>query len=241
MGDGPATITNKTFTAKIDGNFDLCCPKLLQLPHYRPPSCFRGGVLHISTETYLLLWPNKVVILGSESEPRLEAFTSASDICLKNLKCSRGYYTAETESPIDFFSRKLRSNASYKPPSKFSGAILKLPGGTFLLFSSGKVVIQGVKTEPDLLEFSLATDIFLTNSTLSHCSGCLKVGTLNLQDVSQRIGALYEPELHPGIIFHIDNVSIIVQHTGVIFFCGCRTVSQATEVKQEIIKLINTL
>jgi len=242
MGDGSDIITNKVFTAEIEGDVDLCSAKLLQLRQYKPPGSFRGGVLHLFNETYLLFHPKNIVIIESDTEPRVESFLKATDIALTNLKCHDGYYTAEAENTIDLFSKKLRALEGYKPPSKFAGAVLKLPGGTFLMFSSGKVIINGVKTEPDLLEFTLETNISLKNATMSHCSGSLKVDPQNLYELAKRISdSLYEPELHPGLFFHVENCSVIVQHTGAIIFCGCRSANQAIEVKQKILKLINTI
>jgi len=228
-------ITNKIFTAKIDGKMDLCSAKLLRMPNYNPPKSHTGGILYLDDSTYLI-FENKVLILGN---PNPKQFTLLTKITLKNLLFAQSHYTAEVEEPISLHSKQLMKLKNYKPPSKFTGGVLKLPGGTYLLFDSGKVVINGVKTEPDLLEFTLETDLLLDSVQMSHCSGHIKFGRLDLEYLSKQIqDSNYEPDLHPGLTFHIKNVSVIVQHTGAVFFCGCRSVNEALEIRQQITKMI---
>jgi len=236
MGVESALITNKVYTATVEG-IDLCSAKLLQMTAYRPPRTFRAGVLHLNKGTYLLFDTGNVLILG---EPDLDQFEAVTHIELSNLEFSETHFVAQASEAINLRSKTLLKINNYKPPSNFTGGVLKLPGGTYLLFESGKVVINGVKTEPDLLEFTLETDLHLENVQMSHCSGHIKFGNLNLQGLSSVIeNSVYEPELHPGLMFHLDNVSVVVQHTGAVFFCGCRSVDEAVEIKLRITKVIN--
>ena len=152
---------------------------------------------------------------------------------------SNKIYTANVRTKFDLCSESLVKLPQYRPPKGgFPGAVLRLACGTCLLFKSGKVVINGVKTEPDELEFEMVTDIRLYDVKLSHCSGYMKVGKLNLANLKID-GSIFEPELHPGLMFKIGKVSVIVHHTGVIMFCGCRSVEHAYNVKCSILKLIN--
>ena len=152
---------------------------------------------------------------------------------------SNKIYTANVRTKLDLYSETLVKLPQYRPPKGgFPGAVLRLACGTCLLFKSGKVVINGVKTEPDELEFEMVTDIRLYDVKLSHCSGYMKVGKLNLANLNIN-GSIFEPEVHPGLMFKIDRVSVIVYHTGTIIFCGCRSVKHAYHVKCAITKLIN--
>ena len=231
-------ITNKIYTARAQEPMNLFSGKLLQMPEYRPPRTFRGGIWRRDDATYMLLQPTRVLILGT---PDVEKFTGETGIALQNLTFKRSHYEADAVSKMDLFSKVLLKSPHYTRPSNFTGGILKLPGGTYLLFESGKVVINGVKTLPDLPEFSLMTDILLTDLQLSHCSGSLNVGPQDLEELSHRIEhSTYEPELYPGLTFKIDNVSVIVQRKGTVMFCGCRNEDDAKRIGTEIMKLINT-
>ena len=107
-------------------------------------------------------------------------------------------YTANVRTKLDLYSESLMRLPQYRPPKGgFPGAVLKLACGTCLLFKSGKVVINGVKSEPDELEFEMVTYIRLYDVKLSHCSGYMKVGKLNLANL-KIAGSIFEPELHPG-------------------------------------------
>ena len=156
---------------------------------------------------------------------------------------SNKIFTADVRQRIDLWSAKLLSLPQYRPPrGRFPGGVLRLgQAGTFLLFKSGKVVVNGLRTEPDELEFHLRTDLLLDNVKLSHCSGYLTVGRhLRLSELQRQIaGSIYEPDLHPALTFKIDNVSVMIHHTGKVLFCGCRTVAHAYNVKRNIMKLIS--
>jgi len=231
-------ITNKVFTAVADEPMDLCSAKLLQMPEYRPPRTFRGGILRKNDTTYLILQAGKVVIFGT---PDLETFTNETMIVLHEAKFINNYWEAESHSKINLYDKKLLDHPEYVRPSQFTGGILKLPGGTFLLFQSGKVVINGIKDEPDLLEFALKTDIYLSDVTLSHCSAFTKVEPLNLQELQRRVpNSIFEPDLHPGLVFRINQASVIVQRKGTVLICGCPSEEEVKSIVKRVVNLINT-
>ena len=169
---------------------------------------------------------------------------------------SNRVYTATVGKDIDLLHPDLLKLPNYKPPfhpdllkmtdytppkkmGRFPGASLKLTGATFLLFKNGKVVINGTKTQPDELEFALETGLNLTNIKLSHCSGYMKVGELNLPQLKLKIkNSIYEPELHPGLHFKLDRVSVIAYTTGTIMICGIRNDEHLYDIKCEVLNLI---
>ena len=153
---------------------------------------------------------------------------------------SNQIFTASLRKQISLTDSCLMRLANYRPPKgRFPGGILKLASGTFLLFTSGKVVVNGVKDEPDELEFEMVTGHRLFDVTLSHCSGYMRVGPLCLSALHARINCQWEPELHPGILFKIENVSVIIYSTGTVMYCGCRGLVHATEVEENVLKMIN--
>ena len=148
-------------------------------------------------------------------------------------------YTAETQK-LNLKSEKLLSISGYKPPQRFSGGVLRLPGATYLLFESGKVVINGVKTQPNVRAFTKVTNLPLINVKLSHCSASFNVGKSDLKFLREKIPkSMYEPELHHGLMFKIENVSVILQHTGVVLLCGLKNEEHMTEVESKIWEMIN--
>ena len=104
-----------------------------------------------------------------------------------------------------------------------------------------KLEIDGVKTEPNTRAFTEMTDLLLSEIKLSHCSGSFKIGKVDLNYLREKIPhSIYEPELHPGLMFKIDNVSIIIQHTGVVLMCGLKHELHMTDVVSKVWKLIDS-
>jgi TATA-box binding protein (TBP) (component of TFIID and TFIIIB) len=152
---------------------------------------------------------------------------------------SNKVFTANVGRTIDLHHPDLTKLDNYKAPVRFPGGRLKMAGSTCLLFKSGKVVINGVKTEPDELEFAVTTGLYLQELKLSHCSGYMKIGKVKLDQLTAKIkGSIYEPELHPGLHFKIDNVSVIIYATGTVMFCGCRDDQHVYKIKCEILNRV---
>jgi TATA-box binding protein (TBP) (component of TFIID and TFIIIB) len=153
---------------------------------------------------------------------------------------SNKIYTANIGHKVDVWNLDWLLLPQYNcPGERFSGARLKLDGGTFIIFKNGKVVINGVRDEPDVQEFEQLLNVKLHNIKMSHCSGYMRVGVVNLAELHRYIGGRYEPELHPGLITKVGRVSAIVYHTGMIMYCGCRSLAQATAIEGDLSELIN--
>jgi TATA-box binding protein (TBP) (component of TFIID and TFIIIB) len=153
---------------------------------------------------------------------------------------SNKIYTARVGHRIDLWDLDWLLLPQYRcPGERFPGACVKLKGGTYIIFNNGKVVINGVRDEPDVEEFEHLLNLKLYNVSMSHCSGYMRVGRLNLSLLRSEAGGQYEPELHPGLLLKLGTVSVILYHTGTVMYCGCRTVEQAEAVEGEITELIN--
>lgn len=126
---------------------------------------------------------------------------------------------------------------TYTPPSpKFRAGILRGCPGTVLIYPNGSAIVQKCKTD-ELLEETIhncviMTGILLMEPRLVNMTGCTKLGRrldlgrLNLETPH----SVYEPELHAGLLFYIDNVSVICYHTGTLMWAGCKSEEQFAHV-----------
>lgn len=152
-------------------------------------------------------------------------------------------YTASAATGIDVFSRSLLNLKNYKPPRvRFPGGCLRTPKGTCLIFKSGKVVINGVKTENDMLEtvkyVQQKLNMDLCDLKLVNANGYVRFGkNINLIALYKQTGGIYEPELHPGLFLRFENVSCIVYVTGAIF-TGCKSDAAYDQICSKLTQLI---
>jgi len=149
-------------------------------------------------------------------------------------------YVAKAKGPIDLECRVLTSLPQYRPPTRFSGGVLKLENATYLLFKSGKVVINGLG--PQTNKFINLTKIEIERPKLLHCGAAMSL--MRSLDVKKLIkvteSTQYEFENHPGIVFKLGHVSVTAHESGAIFICGCKGAVDATRVARKVVKLINT-
>ena len=157
-------------------------------------------------------------------------------------------FTAHCGGPINLYGEPLTSSSCYKPPGRrFPGARLKFNSGTVLVFRNGKLVINGCGTDGRLLEtileFEALTGVTISVPELRNIVGCVKskvsIDLAFFCSVCSPEPVEYTPELHPGAFLRIDNVSVIVYHTGAVIFTGSRSEEQFDAISQRIKTLIN--
>jgi TATA-box binding protein (TBP) (component of TFIID and TFIIIB) len=142
---------------------------------------------------------------------------------------------------LNLFKTDWLTLPNYQPPKNgFPGAILRLKE-TYLLFTSGKVVINRCKACPDVSECEKLLNIALEQPVLSHLSGAMKVGPVDLRLLNELVEhGEYEPELHAGLLYRIENVSVIIYQTGTVMCCGLKSFEHLEAVETEVCKLIDT-
>lgn len=145
------------------------------------------------------------------------------------MKCevSNRVYVADA-FPTDLLSTTRAKG--YTPPSlKFRAGILRTKKGTVLIYPNGRAVINKCRSSKDLRKTVrycfLTIGIGLSSYRLVNVVGYGKLNQrLNLYDLAKATPkSIYEPELHCGLLFYVGKVSVIVYHTGVIIFCGCKS------------------
>lgn len=150
-------------------------------------------------------------------------------------------FTATCGKKLDIHRDDWMRLPNYTPPhSRFPGGTLRMEHMTVLIFRSGKIVITKVKSLPNIAEVSSELGVSFFDLKFSHCAGYLRVGAVDLCMLKHRIPeSSLEPEIHPGLIFKVENVSVILYHTGTVMYCGCKSLEQAKYVETKIISLIN--
>jgi transcription initiation factor TFIID TATA-box-binding protein len=160
-----------------------------------------------------------------------------------------GVYNTGIELDLPKIAQSI-SKAVYNP-SKFAAVVVKslVLKSTGLLFKSGKIVVSGCKTEADLKK---SAD--LIKKILRH------VGVQNIRDEDIKLRSMcghfvfperlslesfyyshiqestYEPELFPGLIYRLQNPSIVYT----IYVSG-KVVINGAKSRQEINKAIDVI
>ncbi|MCD6371203.1 MAG: TATA-box-binding protein [Candidatus Aenigmarchaeota archaeon] len=143
-------------------------------------------------------------------------------------------------------------NTEYNP-EQFPGLVLRLAKGkTALLFSSGKIVVTGAKSEKEVGEtvkmiikelkkvkiyIKKKADITIQNMVASGDIGM----TLNLNTLAFKLeNAEYEPEQFPGLVYKVPNshITFLLFGTGKIVCTGAKN---EKEIHDAVKKLVKTL
>ena len=151
-------------------------------------------------------------------------------------------------------SFKIR-NAEYNP-RKVNAIVLRFryPRGTALLYTSGRVVVSGCKSEEDSRICSKKVAKIVSKSgynagysnyTIENmiCSGDVRFPIrLEMLASEHRADTSYEPELSPGLTYrmHEPKVSMIIYVSGKIVFSGGRSRDMVRDAYERIYPLLYT-
>ncbi len=150
--------------------------------------------------------------------------------------------------PLELVAEKLE-RAEYNP-EQFPGLVLKLDrnGATALLFTSGRIVVVGVKSEKEIKEAVREVikklgklGIKVTKRPKIELQNVVASGDIhmkpNLDELAFKLeNTEYEPEQFPGLIYKLPNSSItfLIFSTGRIVIVGGKSME---EIKQSVRKL----
>ncbi len=151
--------------------------------------------------------------------------------------------------PIDLYLLVSRNPYIRYEPERFPAAQLKFvkPRVTILVFSSGKAIIVGAKSEDDVKISSKNLASFLRKNGVG-----LKrdprvlikniVATFSLDgpvDLEKLVislkGAVYEPEQFPGLIYRNYGVVFIIFSSGKVICTGSKSQAQAVRAMREVV------
>ena len=131
-------------------------------------------------------------------------------------------------------------------PKKFNGAIVKRRKATFLIFSNGKIVVNGV---PTLRQVQLACNelgselqIKIGKVTAQNIVGSGCIEPLRPADLYRWLGKKFnpsmEPELFPGICLRIGGAAVRLFRTGKYFITGVKNVHTLRAVNKDFLCII---
>lgn len=141
------------------------------------------------------------------------------------------------------------ANVEYRP-NKFAAVIMRIrePKTTALIFSSGKIVCTGAKSESESkiacrkyariikkLGFETKFDGFKIENLVGSGTVNFKIKLQTLQSDHSHF-ASYEPELFPGLIYRMiqPKVVLLIFTSGKVIITGCKTKDQMEEAFDNI-------
>lgn len=136
----------------------------------------------------------------------------------------------------------------YKPKT-FSGLVKKFPNGSVLIFNNGKLVITGTKTEEigKKLARKVARMVFaspnLTDFTIQNIvATCDFKTTFNLKILHEKFpNAILEPERYAGLVVDLNDVKVIIFHTGKVNFTKAKSMDQLDSCFLELLIIFHEL
>jgi transcription initiation factor TFIID TATA-box-binding protein len=144
-------------------------------------------------------------------------------------------------------------NTEYNP-KRFAAAIMKIrnPKTTALIFSSGKMVCTGAKSEEDSKKAAkkyaktiknMGFDVRFTDFKVQNIVASADVGfAIRLESLSHRHQEFcqYEPEIFPGLIYRIyqPKVVVLIFVSGKIVLTGAKTREQIKEAYTNILPVL---
>ncbi|MHA1311872.1 MAG: TATA-box-binding protein [Candidatus Helarchaeota archaeon] len=163
----------------------------------------------------------------------------------------------EIEGLIDLNLIALKNKNTEYNPDTFPGLILRLqkPKSTVLVFSTGKLVITGLRKTEDVNPVTSQVIKILKKSRINIigepkiviqnivASGDLHISiNLNLMSISL-MRALYEPEVFPGLIYRMDNPKVVflIFASGKIVCVGAKSEEFIQEAVKKLLTQIQDL
>jgi len=170
-----------------------------------------------------------------QDEPTLQNIVSTVD-----LKCK-----------LDLKTIALNARNTEYNPKRFAAAIMKIrnPKTTALIFSSGKMVCTGAKSEEDSKKGAkkyaktiknMGFDVKFTDFKVQNIVASADVGfAIRLESLSHKHADFcqYEPEIFPGLIYRIykPKVVVLIFVSGKIVLTGAKTREQIQEAYLNIL------
>lgn len=153
-------------------------------------------------------------------------------------------YCSSVNRALDLSSTDLVNHSAYKRPgARFPGASLKLTEGTVIIFKSGRLIFNGIKSPEHLAscvsEIENILQARLKKPRLVNMCGTARFDrVINLEKMYPISRGIFDANLHPGIFLKRNRVNVILYHTSCVF-TGCRSCDEFDEVARYLTSLIN--
>ena len=158
--------------------------------------------------------------------------------------------TVDTKCELDL---KLMSrsalNVEYKP-QRFGALIMRIrePRSTALIFSSGKIVVAGTKTEYDAkkackkfvkiknkLGYNVVFDNFKIQNIVFNVKSPLSLEQIHLYCEKFSV---FEPELFPGLIFRIKKATLLIFGSGKVVITGLNAYNEIKLIFEDVLPIL---
>lgn len=176
----------------------------------------------------------------------------------KELRMVNYVVTANLGCNIDLRDTGLRAHNVEYNPKRFSALVLRKrnPSMTCLVFSTGRIVMTGLKTESDApVAFRSIKKMFTKLGYLPKGSGTLRiqniVATFNVMRKLSLVmfnakfynQCIYEPELFPGLSFRMrqEKCTLLIFQSGKVVITGARCERDAVSCYTKILPVLETL
>lgn len=159
--------------------------------------------------------------------------------------------TVDMKCKLDLKTIALNARNTEYNPKRFAAAIMKIrnPKTTALIFSSGKMVCTGAKSEEDSKKAAkkyaktiknMGFDVKFTDFKVQNIVASADVGfAIRLESLSHKHVDFcqYEPEIFPGLIYRIyePKVVVLIFVSGKIVLTGAKTREQIKEAYSNIL------
>ncbi|WP_449461882.1 TATA-box-binding protein [Tardisphaera miroshnichenkoae] len=157
--------------------------------------------------------------------------------------------------PIDLYALANKNPYLRYEPARFPAIQLRFvnPRVTVLIFSSGKAVIVGARSEDDVKKSSRNLASFLKKNgiglkrepkvAIKNIVTTFSIGErIDLERLGMALrGAVYEPEEFPGLIYRNYGVVFIMFSSGKVICTGSKNETQAVQAVKQVIKEIGGL
>jgi transcription initiation factor TFIID TATA-box-binding protein len=167
---------------------------------------------------------------------------------INKLKINNIVCTINTKCKLDLKKIAVSAyNVEYKP-HRFGALIMRIrePRSTALIFSSGKLVVAGIKSEYDakiaskkflkiLNKFDynvLLNDFKIQNVVCSYIMESLL--SLEKCHVYTQNLSCYEPELFPGLILRIEQATLLVFGSGKVVITGLKSYGEVSRIFSKV-------
>ncbi len=158
--------------------------------------------------------------------------------------------TTDMGCKLNLKSLSLQIPAAKYNPDRFSGLTLRItsPKATAHFFSTGKLVCLGTASLEQLQEagksFSrililLGYNAKFTEFAVKNMVGSCDAGfRINLEELVDNYGGIFEPEMFPALQYSMDNITLLIFHSGKIIATGAKSKEAIDKVYDKILPVL---
>lgn len=156
--------------------------------------------------------------------------------------------SGDLHQTVDLYGLSVIGERFQFDPEKYHGGYLSLHGGKATIYRSGKYILYGMKSVESLSEIweefhSILSSFFdmsrVTYPVIQNIVGMTemsaKISLTKICAVFSLEAVEYEPEVFPGLIWHLKEGTCLIFSSGKILMMGAKSVEQLRQVESQIV------